>query len=228
MDIESHTARTNYKEAFENLDRARKAFIDSQQLELEFNNKKERLIETKCQLVADLKETEKLMAESLEDLSNRETNDVLKAESDSLRQQLFDSREKLVEAKGRLQNIVTQTTDRQTRLSAIKEELEAWMDRISQAEARMSELNIRQDAEINELERLKNKRLLSTVHRVVNPSIDNLGTSRYSIPFFMHPKPEMDLTCLESCHSQNNPKQFVDITAGRFLEKRLRDIGLKS
>ncbi|GIR55531.1 MAG: hypothetical protein CM15mP62_30020 [Rhodospirillaceae bacterium] len=157
LDIESHTARTNYKEAFENLDRARKAFIDSQQLELEFSNKKERLIEIKGQLVADLKETEKLIAESLEDLSNRETNDVLEAESDSLRQQLFDSREKLVEARGRLQNIVTQTTDRQTRLSAIKEELEAWMDRISQAEVRMSDLNIRQNAEINELERLKNR-----------------------------------------------------------------------
>ena len=78
------------------------------------------------------------------------------------------------------------------------------------------------------LERLTNKRLLSTVHRVVNPSIDKLGTSRYSIPFFMHPKPEMDLSCLESCYSQNNPKQFKDITAGRFLEERLRDIGLKS
>ena len=78
------------------------------------------------------------------------------------------------------------------------------------------------------LERLTNKRLLSTVHRVVNPSIDKLGTSRYSIPFFMHPKPEMDLSCLESCYSQNNPKQFEDITARRFLEERLRDIGLKS
>ena len=157
LDIESHTARTNYKEAFENLDSARKAFIDSQQLELEFNNKKERLIETKCQLVADLSETEKLRAESIDELSNRETNDVLEAESDSLRKQLFDSREKLVEARGRLQNIVTQTTDRQIRLSAIKEELKAWMDRISQAEVRMSDLNIRQDAEINELERLKNR-----------------------------------------------------------------------
>ena len=78
------------------------------------------------------------------------------------------------------------------------------------------------------LERLTNKRLLSTVHRVVNPSIDKLGTSRYSIPFFMHPRPEMDLSCIESCCSQNNPKQFEDITAGRFLEERLRDIGLKS
>ena len=38
----------------------------------------------------------------------------------------------------------------------------------------------------------------------------------------------MDLSCLENCCSQNNPKQFEDITAGGFLEERLRDIGLKS
>ena len=157
LDLESHRARTNYKESFENLDRARKAFIDTQQLELEFSSKKERLVEIKSQLIADLSETEKLEAEANEELSDRETNDVLEAESDGLRQQLFNSREKLVDARGRLQNIVSQTTDRRTRLSAIKAELEAWVDRISQAEIRMSDLNIRQDAEIKELERLKNR-----------------------------------------------------------------------
>ena len=47
------------------------------------------------------------------------------------------------------------------------------------------------------LERLTNKKLMSTVHRVVNPSKEKLNTSRYSIPFFMHPKPDMDLTCLD-------------------------------
>jgi isopenicillin N synthase-like dioxygenase len=78
------------------------------------------------------------------------------------------------------------------------------------------------------LERLTNKKLMSTIHRVVNPSADKLATSRYSIPFFMHPKSEMDLSCLSTCYSENNPKQFKDTTAGQFLEERLRDIGLKS
>ena len=78
------------------------------------------------------------------------------------------------------------------------------------------------------LERLTNKKLMSTIHRVVNPSADKLATSRYSIPFFMHPKSEMDLSCLSTCYSENNPKQFKDTTAGQFLEQRLRDIGLKS
>jgi isopenicillin N synthase-like dioxygenase len=77
------------------------------------------------------------------------------------------------------------------------------------------------------LERLTNKKLMSTVHRVVNPSKEKLNNSRYSIPFFMHPKPEMDLTCLSNCIDESNPKSYDDVTAGQFLEERLREIGLK-
>ena len=77
------------------------------------------------------------------------------------------------------------------------------------------------------LERLTNKKLMSTIHRVVNPSKGKLNTSRYSIPFFMHPKPEMDLSCLKNCIDENTPKSFEDTTAGEFLEERLKEIGLK-
>ena len=77
------------------------------------------------------------------------------------------------------------------------------------------------------LERLTNKKLKSTIHRVVNPPREKMNSSRYSIPFFMHPRSEMDLTCLESCVSDKNPKQFEDITAGEFLDERLRELGLK-
>lgn len=77
------------------------------------------------------------------------------------------------------------------------------------------------------LERLTNKKLKSTIHRVVNPPRELMHTSRYSIPFFMHPRSEMDLTCLENCIDHNNPKQFEDATAGEFLEERLRELGLK-
>lgn len=77
------------------------------------------------------------------------------------------------------------------------------------------------------LERLTNKKLKSTIHRVVNPPKDQMTTSRYSIPFFMHPRSEMDLTCLDSCIDANNPKEFEDITAGEFLNQRLAEIGLK-
>jgi isopenicillin N synthase-like dioxygenase len=77
------------------------------------------------------------------------------------------------------------------------------------------------------LERLTNKKLKSTIHRVVNPPREKMGTSRYSIPFFMHPRSEMDLTCLPNCISAENPKQFTDMKAGEFLNERLKEIGLK-
>jgi isopenicillin N synthase-like dioxygenase len=77
------------------------------------------------------------------------------------------------------------------------------------------------------LERLTNKKLKSTIHRVVNPPREKMNSSRYSIPFFMHPRSEMDLTCLESCVSSESPKKFQNITAGEFLEERLRELGLK-
>jgi isopenicillin N synthase-like dioxygenase len=77
------------------------------------------------------------------------------------------------------------------------------------------------------LSRLTNNRLKSTIHRVVNPPVDQMNTSRYSIPFFMHPRSGMDLTCLESCIDENNPKGFPDITAGEFLNERLIELGLK-
>ncbi len=76
------------------------------------------------------------------------------------------------------------------------------------------------------LERLTNKKLKSTTHRVVNPPKHLMHTSRYSIPFFMHPVSEMDLSCLPSCIDQKHPKAFDDTTAGEFLEQRLREISL--
>ena len=78
------------------------------------------------------------------------------------------------------------------------------------------------------LERLTNNKLKSTIHRVVNPPREKMNTSRYSIPFFMHPRSEMDLTCLEGCITAENPKQHEDITAGAFLSQRLNELGFKA
>ena len=77
------------------------------------------------------------------------------------------------------------------------------------------------------LERLTNKKLKSTIHRVVNPPRHLMNTPRYSIPFFMHPRSEMDLTALPSCVDASHPKLWDDITAGEFLNQRLKEIGLK-
>jgi isopenicillin N synthase-like dioxygenase len=77
------------------------------------------------------------------------------------------------------------------------------------------------------LERLTNKKLKSTIHRVVNPPRELMNVPRYSIPFFMHPRSEMSLAALPGCVDKENPKQWEDITAGEFLDQRLREIGLK-
>lgn len=77
------------------------------------------------------------------------------------------------------------------------------------------------------LERLTNGKLKSTIHRVVNPPVEMMNTSRYSIPFFMHPRSSMSLAALPNCIDQNNPRKWDDITAGDFLNQRLQEIGLK-
>ena len=77
------------------------------------------------------------------------------------------------------------------------------------------------------LERLTNKKLKSTIHRVVNPPREAMNVPRYSIPFFMHPRSEMSLAALPACVDKENPKHWEDITAGEFLDQRLREIGLK-
>ncbi len=77
------------------------------------------------------------------------------------------------------------------------------------------------------LQRLTNNKLKSTTHRVVNPSRDKWHTSRFSIPFFLHPRGEMSLACLESTIDKAHPKAYPDATAGEYLDERLREIGLK-
>ncbi|MGG5507592.1 MULTISPECIES: isopenicillin N synthase family dioxygenase [unclassified Myroides] len=76
------------------------------------------------------------------------------------------------------------------------------------------------------LSRHSNNRLKSTIHQVVNPPRELWSTSRYSIPFFMHPISEMPLNCLDNCIDEANPKKFDDITAGEFLHQRLVELGL--
>ena len=76
------------------------------------------------------------------------------------------------------------------------------------------------------LSRHTNNKLKSTIHRVINPPRELWGTSRYSIPFFMHPISAMKLDVLESCIDDDNPKAFDDIRAGEFLHERLIELGL--
>ncbi|MBC3784484.1 isopenicillin N synthase family dioxygenase [Spirosoma utsteinense] len=77
------------------------------------------------------------------------------------------------------------------------------------------------------LDRLTNHKLKSTIHQVVNPPREKMNQSRYSIPFFMHPRADMNLSCLDTCVDQQHPKLYVDMTAGDFLNERLMELGLK-
>lgn len=76
------------------------------------------------------------------------------------------------------------------------------------------------------LQRLTNNKLKSTTHRVVNPPREQWGTSRFSIPFFLHPRSEMRLDCLPSCVEAGKTPDFEPISAGEYLEERLIEIGL--
>jgi isopenicillin N synthase-like dioxygenase len=77
------------------------------------------------------------------------------------------------------------------------------------------------------LQRLTNNYLKSTTHRVVNPPREEWHLPRLSIPFFLHPVSNMDLSCLPSCVTADNPLHYEPITAGEYLDERLREIGLK-
>ena len=75
------------------------------------------------------------------------------------------------------------------------------------------------------LQNLTNGLLRSTTHRVTNP--DNPQECRFSIPFFVHPRPEVDLTPLPTCVARTGGiPRFPSLTAGEYLAQRLREIGL--
>ncbi|WP_282787505.1 isopenicillin N synthase family dioxygenase [Flavobacterium croceum] len=94
-----------------------------------------------------------------------------------------------------------------------------WIDAMAQPDELMINVG-------DMLSRHTNNKLKSTIHQVVNPPRELWGTSRYSIPFFMHPVSDMRLDCLPQCIDQDNPKRFDDISAGEFLHERLVELGL--
>lgn len=68
------------------------------------------------------------------------------------------------------------------------------------------------------------KNLPSTIHRVVNPD-PSQNVSRYSIPYFIHPRNDI-LLDLAPRYKHEKPVMPL-ITAGEYLEERLYEIGLK-
>ncbi len=116
-------------------------------------------------------------------------------------------------------NLITLLMGAQGRGLQVQNHQGEWIDAIAQPDELMINVG-------DMLSRHTNNKLKSTIHRVVNPPRELWGTSRYSIPFFMHPISSMKLDVLNSCVDNDNPKQFDDITAGDFLNERLIELGL--
>jgi isopenicillin N synthase-like dioxygenase len=74
------------------------------------------------------------------------------------------------------------------------------------------------------LSRICNDELPSTLHRVVNPD-PSKNIVRYSMPFFLHFRNEVVLKCLPKF--KGSGEKYPEITAGEFLNERLKEIGLK-
>lgn len=77
------------------------------------------------------------------------------------------------------------------------------------------------------LQRLVNHRLPSTTHRVVNPAAERRRHSRYSMPYFLHFRPNYLIETLPNCVDAEHPDLYPKpITAHDYLQQRLREIGL--
>jgi isopenicillin N synthase-like dioxygenase len=78
------------------------------------------------------------------------------------------------------------------------------------------------------LQRLTNRRLPSTTHRVVNPPPERRHLPRYSMPFFLHPASDWLIRTLPQCIDDGHPDLYPEpITADDYLQQRLVEIGLK-
>ena len=116
-------------------------------------------------------------------------------------------------------NLITLLMGAQGKGLQVKNHNGEWIDAIAAPDELMINVG-------DMLSRHTNNKLKSTIHKVINPPEELWENSRYSIPFFMHPKAEMKLNCLEECIDESNPQQFEDITAGEFLTERLIELGL--
>ncbi|MAM39201.1 MAG: flavonol synthase [Erythrobacter sp.] len=77
------------------------------------------------------------------------------------------------------------------------------------------------------LDRLTNHKLRSTTHRVVNPRGEAAYRARYSMPFFLHFRPDYVIETLPSCIDAENPANHPEpISSHDYLMQRLREINL--
>lgn len=77
------------------------------------------------------------------------------------------------------------------------------------------------------LDRQTNGVLRSTTHRVVNPRGEAAKRSRFSMPFFLHFRPDYVIETLPSCIEPGHESEAPPpISSHEFLQQRLREINL--
>ena len=77
------------------------------------------------------------------------------------------------------------------------------------------------------LQRLTNGVLRSTSHRVVNPAPDRASHARYSMPFFLHFRPDFVIEALPGTVPAGEEPKWPPISSHEYLQERLREIKLK-
>jgi isopenicillin N synthase-like dioxygenase len=76
------------------------------------------------------------------------------------------------------------------------------------------------------LQRLTNGRLRSTSHRVVNPAPERASHARYSMPFFLHFRPDFIIEALPGTVPEGEEPKWPPISSHDYLQERLREIKL--
>ncbi|MDC0398904.1 chromosome segregation protein SMC [Alphaproteobacteria bacterium] len=157
LDAQEKNERTNYKNAYEELDAARQRLSAAVQEQSDWNNSVSRLDETIKQLTMEGQEAEKQKAiagqemESLDDIEN------LRAENAANREKLSVQRSKLVDARAAYDEIVRLSKDRARRLETISIEHKTWLERSEQAKIRIEKLESRKGFEQSEIDRLEKR-----------------------------------------------------------------------
>ena len=77
------------------------------------------------------------------------------------------------------------------------------------------------------LQRLTNGVLRSTSHRVVNPAPDRASHARYSMPYFLHFRPDFVIEALPGTVPAGEQPKWPPISSHEYLQERLREIKLK-
>ena len=157
LDAQEKNERTNYKNAYEELDAARQRLSAAVQEQSDWNNSVSRLDETINQLTMEGQEAEKQKATAEKEMESLGDIENLRAENAANREKLSLQRAKLVDARAAYDEIVRLSRDRARRLEAISIEHKTWLERSEQAKIRIEKLENRRGFEQSEIDRLEKR-----------------------------------------------------------------------